>query len=121
MCFAQGVFKRDGGFAAPEAVTPSNSLSKGQGSSGKSTLLPGRSFAAPSLKGIVSSDDSRKANTSTVTFSPEALELKKVDVGVKAVSAVVEEDEDEEDNLMYEDGDGGGGDNDYDGYDDEYY
>ncbi len=118
--FLQGVFKRDGGFAAPEAVAPSLPTSKGQAINSRNISQPGRSLAASVIKGGASTDDSRKV-ASAVTFSADAVDLKKVGVGVKTVSAVVEEEEDEEDNLMYEDGDNGGGDDDYDGYDDEYY
>lgn len=112
------MFKGDGGFAAPQALgTNSSNISvKVMSGGSKPFALSSKPVSLPLASKI---NDSRKPTTS-VTFSMDTVDQKASAPGsIKAATVVADEEDEEEDNLMYEDGDVG--DNDYDGYDDEYY
>lgn len=82
----------------------------------KPVALSTKPLSVPSASKL---DDSRKPSAS-VTFSADTVDQKATASGsIKTAAVVAEEEDEEEDNLLYEDGDVG--DNDYDGYDDEYY
>jgi hypothetical protein len=117
---AQGVFKRDGGFAAPEPVS-SLGVVKSTVSSKPSGSCNSKTIGGLKLSVTVAVDPLRKVVTqvssNSVTFSSDTVDGKSKPVSAKNI--VEDLDEDEDDGLMFED-DGVGGDNDFE-YDDEYY
>ncbi len=115
------MFKRDGGFAAPEPVSSSGAV-KSTVTSKPSPSASGNLKTISAMKApvIIADDPVRKPNsqsTNSVTFSSDTIDGKSKSVPSKNI--VEDLDEDEDDGLMFED-DGVGGDNDYE-YDDEYY